>query len=65
MINWIIVGLLLMDEKRYYGGLELLGFLGSSVLCLIGIKFLAMKTKANRVKRKSIGAEAKKDVEQE
>ena len=65
MINWIIVGLLLMDEKRYYSGLELLSFLGSSLLCLIGIKFLAVKTKANRDQRKSIEAEVKKDVEQE
>ena len=54
-----------MDEKRYYSGLELLSFLGSSLLCLIGIKYLAMKTKANRVQRKNIEAEAKKDIQQE
>lgn len=42
---WILSGLLVLDEKRYYSWLELLGFLGSITICCIGIKLLTMKTK--------------------
>lgn len=45
MIMWILSGLLVLDEKRYYTWLELLSFLGSITICCIGIKLLTMKTK--------------------
>jgi len=45
MIMWIVSGLIVLDEKRYYSWPKLLSIMGSIMLCCIGIKFLTMKTK--------------------
>jgi hypothetical protein len=45
MIMWILTGLIVFDEVKFYSALELCGIAGSLTLCCIGIKFLTMKTK--------------------
>ena len=45
MIMWTTSGLLILNEQQFYTWLECAGIFGSIVLCVIGIKFLSMKTK--------------------
>jgi len=45
MIMWIGTGLIVLDEKAFYSGLQLFAVFGSVLLCCIGIKLLLMKTK--------------------
>lgn len=45
MIMWITSGLIILNEQKFYSWPELAGILGSICLCIIGIKFLSMKTK--------------------
>ena len=52
MIMWILSGLIVLDEKRYYSWPELFGFLGSIIICCIGIKLLTMKTKMVKIEER-------------
>jgi hypothetical protein len=45
LIFWIATGLIILDEKKFYSGLELSYVFASVLLCLIGIKVLTMKKK--------------------
>lgn len=45
MILWILTGLIILDEKKYYGGLQLAAIFASVFFCCIGIKILTMKSK--------------------
>lgn len=51
MILWILTGLIVFDEVRFYSRLELFGILGSLTLSCIGIKFLTIKTKMLEAER--------------
>lgn len=44
-IMWILTGLIVFDEIRFYSEMQLLGIAGSVVLSCVGIKFLTMKTR--------------------
>ena len=45
MIVWIMTGLIVFDEVKYYDNMQLLGIFCSIILSCIGIKCLTMKTK--------------------
>ena len=45
MILWILTGLVILDEKAFYSGRELLAIFGSAVVCCVGIRLLMMKRK--------------------
>jgi hypothetical protein len=45
MVIWIATGMVVFNEARFYSTLELFGIAGSILSCVIGIKFLTMKTK--------------------
>ena len=45
MILWILTGLIILDEKQFYGGLQLTAIFASVLFCCIGIKILTMKSK--------------------
>lgn len=45
LILWILTGLIILDEKKFYSGAELTCVFASVFLCFIGIKFLTMKKK--------------------
>ena len=45
MISWIFTGLVVLDEKAFYTGGELVAIFGSVVVCSVGIKLLMMKRK--------------------
>ena len=53
MIMWILTGLVVFNEAKFYSKLELYGIMGSITLCCIGIKFLTMKTKMLRAVRRN------------
>lgn len=44
-IMWIITGLIVFDEIRFYEAPQLVGIFGGIILSCIGIKFLTMKNK--------------------
>ena len=48
MIMWIFTGLVILDEKQFYTGLELTTLAGCVALCCVGIKLLTLKTKLLR-----------------
>ena len=45
LISWIGTGLIILDEKKFYSGLELTYIFLSVLLCLVGIKIITMKKK--------------------
>ena len=45
MVIWILTGLIVFDEVKYYTNMQLLGILCSIVISCCGIKCLTMKTK--------------------
>ena len=56
MVLWICTGLIIFDEARFYSTLDLLGIVGSILLCCIGCGFLMVKTSSKK-------AEEKEDLE--
>ena len=44
MILWILTGLIILNEKKFYDGNQLFAIFGSVAVCIIGIKLLTMKT---------------------
>ena len=46
MCLWILSGLIVFNEARFYSIQELLAIAGSLTLCIIGIIFLIKKQKA-------------------
>ena len=45
MIVWILTGLIVFDEVKYYSNVQLIIIGISIIFSCIGIKFLTMKTK--------------------
>ena len=45
LICWIGTGLIILEEKKFYSGLELAYIFLSVLLCLVGIKIITMKKK--------------------
>ena len=51
MISWILVGLVVFDEARYYDWHQMIAILASVSLCIVGVKILTSKTKTEEPKR--------------
>ena len=46
MLSWIGIGMLIFDEYKLYTASQLWGLLGAFFICLLGVKFLLMKNRA-------------------
>ena len=52
MIMWILSGLIMLNERQFYSGLQLMAIFGAISLCLVGITLLMRKRKMLKAKAK-------------
>ena len=49
---WILTGLVVFEEAKFYSNSQLWIIAGSCCLCFVGVKFLTMKTKMLKAVKK-------------
>lgn len=53
MLSWIGIGLIVFEEYKNYEPLNIAGIFGGVCICLVGVKFLTMKTRGEKLEKRN------------